>query len=200
MATAFTPRGASNMKDSSNAASFRPACCQHFASSKLAPSLEVIIFTCPGAYAQSTFKPKATRREFKRPVHVTPFAQTPNRTAFKGVASCASAQRKCRSHRCPHHGCRSSTWARMQMCMLTLVGNLHEAIDESWSANSQSHPTRLAGPRKLTTLPSCLQSMCWWRWRHRRPHIAGRAPWLARAPKATRPILSSGSATSANQQ
>ena len=48
-ATAFTLRGASNMNDSSNAASPRPVGCQHFASSKLAPSLEVMIFTSPGA-------------------------------------------------------------------------------------------------------------------------------------------------------
>ena len=76
MAMAFTPRGASNMKDSSNAASWRPAGCQHFASSKFPPSLEVMIFTSPGAYAQSTLTPTAVRREFRTPVHATPQADT----------------------------------------------------------------------------------------------------------------------------
>ena len=46
--------------------------CQHFASSKFAPSLDVRIFTSPGAYAQSTLTPRATRRELSTPVHVTP--------------------------------------------------------------------------------------------------------------------------------
>ena len=73
IATALTFRGVSNMKDSSKATSERVLDCQHFASSKLEPSLDVKILTSPGAYAQSTFKPDANRREFKTPVQVTPW-------------------------------------------------------------------------------------------------------------------------------
>ena len=62
MVTAFTVLGVSNMKDSSNATSVRVLDCQHLASSKLAPSLEVSTLTCPGAYAQSTLRPVASSR------------------------------------------------------------------------------------------------------------------------------------------
>jgi len=55
--TAFTTRGASNIKDSSNATSVRVLDCQHFASSKFAPSPDVRIFTCPGEYAHETWRP-----------------------------------------------------------------------------------------------------------------------------------------------
>ena len=60
--TAFTIRGVSNMKDSSYATSARVLDCQHLASSKFAPSLEVSTFTCPGAYAQSTLRPVVSSR------------------------------------------------------------------------------------------------------------------------------------------
>jgi hypothetical protein len=73
METALTFRGASNMNDSSNATSVRVLDCQHFDSSKFEPSLDVKTLTSPGAYAQFTFKPEATRREFKTPVQVTPW-------------------------------------------------------------------------------------------------------------------------------
>ena len=75
MVTALTLLGVSNMNDSSNATSPRVLDCQHLASSKFAQSLEVKILTSPGAYAQSTFTPKATRRELRTPVHVTPYQQ-----------------------------------------------------------------------------------------------------------------------------
>ena len=71
IATAFTFNGASNMNDSTYATSALELGCQHCASSKFAPSLLVNIFTSPGLYAQSIFKPKALRREFNSPVHVT---------------------------------------------------------------------------------------------------------------------------------
>jgi hypothetical protein len=69
--TAFTFNGASNITDSTYATSALVLGCQHRASSKFAPSLLVKIFTSPGLYAQSIFNPKAVRREFKTPVHVT---------------------------------------------------------------------------------------------------------------------------------
>ena len=59
------------MNDSTYATSALELGCQHCASSKFAPSLLVNIFTSPGLYAQSIFKPKAVRREFNTPVHVT---------------------------------------------------------------------------------------------------------------------------------
>ena len=89
--TAFTLLGASNIKDSSNATSVRVLDCQHLASSKLAPSLDVKTFTSLGAYAQSTFKPSATRREFKTPVQVTPW--TAKRCEIKITRSPRSAMR-----------------------------------------------------------------------------------------------------------
>ena len=46
--TAFTFNGASNMNDSTYATSALALGCQHWASSKLAPSLLVNIFTSPG--------------------------------------------------------------------------------------------------------------------------------------------------------
>jgi len=46
--TAFTVLAVSNMNASSYATSERVLACQHFASSKFAPSLEVNILTCPG--------------------------------------------------------------------------------------------------------------------------------------------------------
>ena len=49
MVTALTVLGASNINDSSYATSERVLDCQHLASSKFAPSLEVRTFTCPGA-------------------------------------------------------------------------------------------------------------------------------------------------------
>jgi len=69
--TAFTFNGASNINDSTYATSALALGCQHRASSKFAPSLLVNIFTSPGLYAQSIFNPKALRREFNTPVHVT---------------------------------------------------------------------------------------------------------------------------------
>ena len=71
--TAFTFLGASNIKVCSNAASERVLGCQHLASSKFAPSLDVKTLTSPGEYAQSTLTPKATRRECNVPVHVAPY-------------------------------------------------------------------------------------------------------------------------------
>ena len=70
--TAFTFLGASNIKVCSNAASERVLGCQHLASSKFEPSLDVKTLTSPGEYAQSTLTPKATRRECNVPVHVAP--------------------------------------------------------------------------------------------------------------------------------
>jgi hypothetical protein len=78
MVTALTVLGAANMNDSSNATSVRVLVCQHLASSKFAPSLDVRIFTSPGAYAQSTLTPRALRREFAIPVHVTPSTEATN--------------------------------------------------------------------------------------------------------------------------
>ena len=132
MVTALTVLGAANMNDSSNATSVRVLVCQHLASSKFEPSLDVRIFTSPGAYAQSTLTPRALRREFTIPVHVTPstratnsanaqphFAQAPSEhtspnqtpgtharsnTVFVCLAQEVSALRFAR-----RHGCRSST-------------------------------------------------------------------------------------------
>lgn len=58
---AFTFLTESNIKVSSYATSGLELDAQHFASSKLEPSLDVRILTWPGAYAQSILRPRGER-------------------------------------------------------------------------------------------------------------------------------------------
>ena len=110
------------MKDSSKATSFRELDCQHLTSSKFAPSLEARTLTSPAAYAQFTLTPKATRREFNLPVHVTPQreghgrARTTNMLGSNLAKTNATAICMVISARCsgPLHGCHLNTSQTIQ--------------------------------------------------------------------------------------
>ena len=54
--------------------------------------------------------------------------------------------------------------------------------------SSQSHRKEPAARQMQKTRPNCLQSMCWWRWRHQMPHIVGHSQRHTQSPtKASRP-------------
>ena len=175
------------MKDSSNATSPRVLDCQHLASSKFAPSLDVKTLTSPGAYAQSTFKPHATRREFRTPVHVTPCC----------IASSCRLRGRARGRaRSPETKSNVfGTWAALPgptyiasqpraltRCLATTgtpspETHNHHRLQRCPSAcllcaSSQIHWRGLAAQQRLGNLPDCLLNTCCSRWRRQMPHTA----------------------------
>ena len=134
------------MKDPSNATSPRVLDCQHFASSKFAPSLDVKTLTSPRAYAQSAFKPNAARREFRTPVHVTPHTWADCGGERRGEP--AVQKQKAIQQQTPRV---FATWV---------------------PPPSLIHWRGPAAQQMLGNLPDCLLNMCCLRWRRQMPHTA----------------------------
>ena len=199
MVTALTVLGAANMNDSSNATSVRVLVCQHLASSKFEPSLDVRIFTSPGAYAQSTLTPRALRREFTIPVHVTPSTRATNSANARPHVAQAAPSEHTNPNQTPGTHARSNTvfvcfWHKKSQ-LFAVRGGMAAArapahaqrnsktpgipSRREHAANSRCHLTTPAVLRMLAIPPDCLPSMCCWRYRRRMPHIA--APQMCKA-------------------
>ena len=178
IATALTFRGASNINDSSKATSVRVLDCQHLASSKFAPSLDVKTLTSPGAYAQSTFNPSATRREFKTPVQVTPWTPRPRRmnNSLQNPAQFLYINKPRGSHKWKHKNSQphtlSSCLAAARAPLEISVRLQRQARQSKTCTNSQIHQREPAAQRMPENLRDCLLNKCCSRWLHQKLHTA----------------------------
>jgi hypothetical protein len=185
----LTFRGSSNIKDSSKATSFRELDCQHLTSSKLAPSLDVKTFTSPGEYAQFTFTPKATRRECKMPVQVTPQRRGHGKTRTTNKPARASRKRIMQLH-IPRSLCFATHACAIKhlstvLCPTEWLPLEHLTANtnstKTWIpthsfqkrfANIQNHQKVLAVRRRRENQLNCPLNKCCWRWQHQTLHIA----------------------------